>query len=116
MRAASPDSSSRRPIVNPLTGELMAEEGQVVSRELAKEIDDAGVSVAYVTVNEREVKVISNGMVDIQKILWILMQLRSAASTSEYVSACSTEILERERRRRGSAQGRESDSRQCGRA
>ena len=43
-----------RPIVNPLTGELMAEEGQVVSRELAKEIDDAGVSVVYVTVNERE--------------------------------------------------------------
>ncbi len=58
-----------RPIVNPLTGELMAEEGQVVSRELAKEIDDAGVSVAYVTVNEREVKVISNGMVDIQKFV-----------------------------------------------
>ena len=58
-----------RPIVNPLTGELMAEEGQVVSRELAKEIDDAGVSVVYVTVNEREVKVISNGMVDIQKFV-----------------------------------------------
>ena len=58
-----------RPIVNPLTGELMAEEGQVVSRELAREIDDAGVSVAYVTVNEREVKVISNGMVDIQKFV-----------------------------------------------
>ena len=58
-----------RPIVNPLTGELMAEEGQVVSRELAKDIVDAGVSVVYVTVNEREVKVISNGMVDIQKFV-----------------------------------------------
>ena len=40
-----------------------------LSRELAKEIDDAGVSVVYVTVNEREVKVISNGMVDIQKFV-----------------------------------------------
>ena len=28
-------------------------------------MDNAGVSVAYVTVNEQEVKVISNGMVDI---------------------------------------------------
>ncbi len=56
-----------RPIVNPSTGELMADEGTVVTRAMAEEIDDAGVSVAYITVDEKEVKVISNGMVDIGK-------------------------------------------------
>ncbi|WOC31191.1 MULTISPECIES: DNA-directed RNA polymerase subunit beta [Caproicibacterium] len=55
-----------RPVVNPSTGELMAEAGQAVSHELARQMDDAGVSIAYVTVNEEEVKVISNGMVDIR--------------------------------------------------
>ncbi|HEX3038551.1 MAG TPA: DNA-directed RNA polymerase subunit beta [Oscillospiraceae bacterium] len=54
-----------QPIINPLTGELMAEAGEVVSHQKAVEIDNAGVSIAYVTINEREVKVISNGMVNI---------------------------------------------------
>lgn len=58
-----------RPIINPLTGELMAEEGQVVSHDLANEIDNAGVTIAYVMLNEREVKVISNGMVDINNFV-----------------------------------------------
>ncbi len=54
-----------RPIANPLTGELMADEGEVISREKALEIENAGVSVAYVLSEEKEVKIISNGMVDI---------------------------------------------------
>ena len=58
-----------QPIVNPLTGELMAEAGQVVSRDLAHEMDDAGVTIAYISLNESEVKVISNGMVDINKFV-----------------------------------------------
>jgi DNA-directed RNA polymerase subunit beta len=58
-----------RPIINPLTGELMAEKGEIISHDKAKTIDDAGVSIAYVNVNEKEVKVISNGMVDINKFL-----------------------------------------------
>ncbi len=54
-------------IFNPSTGELMADVGHMVSRELAWEIDDAGVSVAFVDVNGKETKIISNGMVDISK-------------------------------------------------
>ena len=54
-----------RPIANPLTGEVMADAGEVVTREKAKAIDDAGVSTAFVMVGEREVKVVSNGMVDL---------------------------------------------------
>ena len=58
-----------QPVVNPLTGEIMAEEGQMITRDMAEQMDDAGVSVVYVTVGEKEVKVISNGMVEINKFL-----------------------------------------------
>ncbi|HEX3027018.1 MAG TPA: DNA-directed RNA polymerase subunit beta, partial [Clostridia bacterium] len=58
-----------QPIANPLTGEVLAEAGTVVSRELAVQIDDAGVSLAHVQVGDREVKIISNGMVDINKFV-----------------------------------------------
>ena len=59
-----------QPIVNPLTGELMAEAGEMVSHAKAEAIDNAGVTVAFVTVGEREVKVISNGMVEINNFLF----------------------------------------------
>ncbi|MGW8114968.1 DNA-directed RNA polymerase subunit beta [Caproicibacterium sp. NSD3] len=58
-----------QPVVNPSTGELMAEAGTVVSMKLAHEMDDAGVSCVCVAVNEKEVKVLSNGMVDIRKFV-----------------------------------------------
>ncbi|MEG6572518.1 DNA-directed RNA polymerase subunit beta [[Clostridium] cellulosi] len=53
-----------RPIVNPMTGEIMAEAGETLSKAKALEIEKAGVDTVYVDVNGREVKVISNGMVD----------------------------------------------------
>ncbi|MCI1964659.1 MAG: DNA-directed RNA polymerase subunit beta [Oscillospiraceae bacterium] len=58
-----------RPIADPSTGELLAEAGITVSHELAVKIDNAGVSIAYVQLDDDEVKVISNGMVDIQKFV-----------------------------------------------
>ena len=56
-----------QPVANPSTGEVMGEPGQTVTKEMADAMDDAGVMVAVVTVNDKEVKIISNGMVDIQK-------------------------------------------------
>ena len=55
------------PIANPLTGEVMFDEGKVLSREEAVKAENAGVTVAYVTVEGQEepVKIIANGMVDI---------------------------------------------------
>ncbi len=58
-----------KPIADPSTGEVMAEAGTVVSRELAEKIDDAGVMEACVEVGDKEVKVVSNGMVDISKFV-----------------------------------------------
>jgi DNA-directed RNA polymerase subunit beta len=58
----------QQPIANPLTGELMADAGEVVSRQKALEIENAGVSVAFVTIEGQDepVKILSNGMVDIE--------------------------------------------------
>ena len=61
-----------QPIVDPATGELLAEAGERIGREKAMELEDKGVTVAFVDVEEqhgehREVKIITNGMVDIQK-------------------------------------------------
>ena len=55
------------PIANPRTGEVMFDEGKVLSREEAVQVENAGVTVAYVMAEGQEepVKIISNGMVDI---------------------------------------------------
>ena len=56
-----------QPVVAPLTGEILAEEGEVVSKDKAIIIEQAGVQVVYVKVaDDKEIKVISNGMVDIK--------------------------------------------------
>ncbi len=53
-----------QPVASLVTGEIIAEAGTKVTKELAFEIEQAGVSVAYVDVEGVEVKVISNGMVE----------------------------------------------------
>ena len=54
------------PIANPRTGEVMALRDEKISKEKALEIENAGVNVAYVkAADETIVKIISNGMVDI---------------------------------------------------
>ncbi|MDD6011739.1 MAG: DNA-directed RNA polymerase subunit beta [Oscillospiraceae bacterium] len=55
------------PIVNDLTGEIIAEEGELITKQRALEIEQAGARIAYVSVegSEEPVKVISNQMVDI---------------------------------------------------
>ncbi len=56
-----------QPVIAPLTGELLAEEGEVISKEKAIEIEQSGVSVVFVKIDDdKEIKVISNGMVDIK--------------------------------------------------
>ena len=54
------------PIINDLTGEIIAEEGELMTKQRALEVEQAGAKIAYVSVEGREepVKVISNHMVD----------------------------------------------------
>jgi DNA-directed RNA polymerase subunit beta len=54
-----------RTIANPLTGELIAEEGETISRAKADEIEKVGVDTVYLNVDGKEIKAISNGMVSI---------------------------------------------------
>ena len=58
-----------RPVVSALTGEVLAEEGELLTRARATEFENNGVFVAYVNVEEHgdihEVKVVANGMVDL---------------------------------------------------
>ena len=56
------------PIVNEYTGEIIAEEGELMTKERAAEVAQSGAKIAYVLVEGREepVKVISNQMVDIK--------------------------------------------------
>jgi DNA-directed RNA polymerase subunit beta len=58
-----------RPVADPLTGEVIAEAGEVLTRERAEEIDNAGVTTAYVTADGKEVKVFSNGMVSLGRFV-----------------------------------------------
>ncbi|NLO45924.1 MAG: DNA-directed RNA polymerase subunit beta [Clostridiales bacterium] len=52
------------PVINPFTGEVLAETGETVSKKAAYDIEQAGVKRAVVTVDNKEVVIISNAMVD----------------------------------------------------
>lgn len=61
-----------RPIIDEMTGEVLAEDGELISREKAELIEKSGVDTAYVIIEgDREVKIISNGMVDIKNFVSI---------------------------------------------
>ncbi|MBQ8995501.1 MAG: DNA-directed RNA polymerase subunit beta [Oscillospiraceae bacterium] len=54
-----------RPAVNPYTGELLAEAGEVLSKEKGDLIARSGLNEVWVSLDEeKEVKIISNGTVD----------------------------------------------------
>ena len=52
-------------IISPATGELLCEEGELITKEKAYEIEQAGVKKAYIDLEGTKLCVISNGMVDI---------------------------------------------------
>ena len=63
-----------RPVADPMTGEIIAEKGETLSKEKARELQKKGVSEVYLDVLENEgdrveVKVLTNGMVDIKDFI-----------------------------------------------
>ncbi len=52
-------------VVDTLTGEILAEKGTKVSAELADEIQNAAVPYVYIQTEERNVKILSNMMVEL---------------------------------------------------
>ena len=56
-------------VVSPLTGEVLVEEGQLITRELAEAIQNAAVPYVWVQGEERKIKVLSNMMVDLRAVV-----------------------------------------------
>ena len=54
------------PVVDPMTGEIIAEAGEVLTRERAEEIAEAGVNDVYLDVDGKSIRVFGNGMVDMK--------------------------------------------------
>ena len=57
------------PIVDPMTGEILAMPGEVLDRARAHEISDCGVNTAVVQVGDQLVKIFANDMVDMSKFV-----------------------------------------------
>ena len=75
------------PVVDPTTGEIIAEPGEVLTRERAHELEDKGVNEAVVDVDGVQVRVFGNHMVDMSK--FVDLTLRSAASPRRCATPCS---------------------------
>ncbi len=58
-----------QPVCDPMTGEIIAEAGEVITRQKAEKIENCGVDSVVLSVGDRAVKVISNGMVDISNFI-----------------------------------------------
>ncbi|MFR7873612.1 MAG: DNA-directed RNA polymerase subunit beta [Christensenellales bacterium] len=56
-------------IVNPETGEVLVEKGNKITAEIAEEIQDSGINIVDVNVNDEKVRIIGNGVVNIYKML-----------------------------------------------
>ena len=56
-------------IVNPLTGEVMVEKSQKISRTMAEEIQNAGINSVDILIEDKVLRVIGNHFVDIHKVI-----------------------------------------------
>ena len=72
-------------VIDPTTGEVIAEAGTQVSRELADTIQNAAVPYVMIQTEERDVKVLSSMMVDLRTVC----RLRSAGARYYRVSILS---------------------------
>ncbi len=66
LRSRLPGHVLAAPVTDPLTGEILAEAGETITRARARELDEKGVIDAWVQGEEHPVRVFSNGMVDLK--------------------------------------------------
>ena len=60
---------SAKDVINPETGEVLIEKDEVISKEIAEEIQNSGINVVEVKVEDKIVKVIGNGTVNIHNFV-----------------------------------------------
>ena len=86
------DRTATRPVSDPMTGEVLVDAGGYIDKELAAKIEDAGVFEVYVNVDEKEIRIFSNGMVDMRNFVGFDISL---AGVNEWVKfSVLKEILE----------------------
>ncbi len=60
---------SAKDVVDDETGEVFVQAGEVITEEIAENIQNSGINIVDVTVGERTVRIIGNGTVNIHKVL-----------------------------------------------
>ena len=64
-----------RPVISPITGEVLFDADKTLTFDEAMEIENSGVNLVYVKVAaEKEMKVFGNGMVDPEKVMGISLK------------------------------------------
>ena len=63
------DRVAAKDIVDPETGEVFVTAGETISEEVAENIQNAGINIVDITLNDRTIRVIGNGTVNIHKVL-----------------------------------------------
>ena len=56
-------------IINPETGEVLVEKDATITADVAKQIQNSGINIVDVVVNDQKVRIIGNGTVDIHAVL-----------------------------------------------
>ena len=73
-------------IVNPQTGEVLVEKDEVISKEVADEIQNSGINIVDVKVEDKKVRVIGNGTVDIKAFVDESVLAKLEKPIKEYVN------------------------------
>ena len=56
-------------IIDPETGEVLVEKGTIISKEVAEEIQNTGLNIVDIKVDDKKVRIIGNGTVNIHKFV-----------------------------------------------
>ena len=56
-------------IIDPSTGEVLVEKDNTISKEIAEEIQNTGLNIVDIKVNDKKVRIIGNGTVNIQSFV-----------------------------------------------
>ncbi len=56
-------------IINPETGEVLVEAGEIITKQIAKDIQNTGINAVDVKIEDKNVRIIGNGTVDIHEFV-----------------------------------------------
>ena len=60
---------SAQDIVNPLTGEMLVQKGEKITREMSLEIQNCGINIISITVDDKVIRIIGNNFVNIHNFI-----------------------------------------------